>query len=141
VIIDSPAPRLGIITSGKSYLDVRQAFDDLGIDDALAGEIGIPLYKVGMLWPLEADGARRFAKGLDEILVVEEKQPAARVPAQGRALQLARGRGPARDRQVRREGRMGPHGARRRHPAGQPGPAITAACRCARSPPAPGSDC
>ncbi len=74
IVIDSPAPRLGIITSGKSYLDVRQAFDDLGIDDALAAEIGIRLYKVGMVWPLEAEGVRRFADGLDEILVVEEKR-------------------------------------------------------------------
>ncbi|MDX9886612.1 indolepyruvate ferredoxin oxidoreductase family protein [Thauera sp.] len=74
IVIDSPAPRLGIITSGKSYLDVRQAFDDLGIDDALAAEIGIRLYKVGMVWPLEADGVRHFAAGLDEILVVEEKR-------------------------------------------------------------------
>ncbi|HHW65820.1 MAG TPA: indolepyruvate ferredoxin oxidoreductase family protein, partial [Rhodocyclaceae bacterium] len=74
VIIDSPAARLGIITSGKSYLDVRQAFDDLGIDEALAAEIGIRLYKVGMVWPLEADGVRHFAEGLDEILVVEEKR-------------------------------------------------------------------
>ncbi|MBP8924199.1 MAG: indolepyruvate ferredoxin oxidoreductase family protein, partial [Thauera sp.] len=74
IVIDSPAPRLGIITSGKSYLDVRQAFDDLGIDDALAAEIGIRLYKVGMVWPLEADGVRHFAEGLDEILVVEEKR-------------------------------------------------------------------
>ena len=74
VVIDSPQPRLGIITSGKSYLDVRQAFDDLGIDDTLAAEIGIRLYKVGMVWPLEADGVRHFAEGLDEILVVEEKR-------------------------------------------------------------------
>jgi len=74
IIIDSPNPRLGIITSGKSYLDVRQALDDLGVDDALAGEIGLRLYKVGMVWPLEADGVRSFAEGLDEILVVEEKR-------------------------------------------------------------------
>ncbi|MBP7628751.1 MAG: indolepyruvate ferredoxin oxidoreductase family protein, partial [Zoogloea sp.] len=74
VVIDSPQPRLGIITAGKSYLDVRQALDDLGIDEALAAEIGIRLYKVGMVWPLEADGVRRFAEGLDEILVVEEKR-------------------------------------------------------------------
>jgi indolepyruvate ferredoxin oxidoreductase len=74
VVIDSPNPRLGIIAAGKSYLDVRQAFDDLGIDDALAAEIGIRLYKVAMVWPLEADGVRRFAEGLDEILVVEEKR-------------------------------------------------------------------
>ncbi len=74
VVIDSPAPRLGIITSGKSYLDVRQAFDELGIDDALAAEIGIRLYKVGMVWPLESEGVREFAEGLEEILVIEEKR-------------------------------------------------------------------
>ena len=74
VVIDSPAARLGIITSGKSYLDVRQALDDLGIDAARAAEIGIRLYKVGMVWPLEAEGVRHFAEGLDEILVVEEKR-------------------------------------------------------------------
>jgi len=74
VVIDAPNPRLGIITTGKSYLDVRQAFDDLGIDDALAAELGIRLYKVGMVWPLESEGVRRFAEGLEEILVVEEKR-------------------------------------------------------------------
>ncbi|MBI5784995.1 MAG: indolepyruvate ferredoxin oxidoreductase family protein [Rhodocyclales bacterium] len=74
VVIDSPNAKLGIITCGKSYLDVRQAFDDLGIDDALAAELGIRLYKVGMVWPLEADGVRHFADGLEEILVVEEKR-------------------------------------------------------------------
>ena len=74
IVIDSPNPRLGIITCGKSYLDVRQAFEDLGIDDALAAEIGIRLYKVGMVWPLESEGVRHFAEGLEEILVVEEKR-------------------------------------------------------------------
>jgi indolepyruvate ferredoxin oxidoreductase len=53
---------------------VRQAFDDLGIDDRLAAEIGIRLYKVGMVWPLESEGVRHFAEGLEEILVVEEKR-------------------------------------------------------------------
>ena len=74
VIIDSPAPRLGILTAGKSYLDVRQALDELGIDDKLAAEIGIRLFKVGMVWPLEPEGVRHFAEGLEEILVVEEKR-------------------------------------------------------------------
>ncbi|WP_153146699.1 indolepyruvate ferredoxin oxidoreductase family protein [Dechloromonas sp. H13] len=74
VIIDSPNPRLGILTAGKSYLDVRQALDELGIDDALAAKIGIRLYKVGMVWPLEPEGVRHFAEGLEEILVVEEKR-------------------------------------------------------------------
>jgi indolepyruvate ferredoxin oxidoreductase len=74
IVIDSPRPRFGIVTTGKSYLDVRQALDDLGIDDAHAAEIGFRLYKVGMSWPLEREGIRHFAEGLEEILVVEEKR-------------------------------------------------------------------
>ena len=74
IVIDSPKPRLGIITSGKSYLDVRQALDDLGITEADAAEIGIRVYKVAMPWPLEPEGVRHFAEGLSEILVVEEKR-------------------------------------------------------------------
>ena len=74
VTVDSPHPRLGIIASGKSYLDVLQALEDLGIDAQHAAEIGIRLYKVGMPWPLEPNGIREFAQGLEEILVVEEKR-------------------------------------------------------------------
>ena len=74
IVLDSPQARLGIMTCGKSYLDVRQALADLGIDEALAAQIGIRLYKVGMSWPLESEGTRQFARGLEEILVVEEKR-------------------------------------------------------------------
>ncbi len=73
-IINSPKRRLGIITAGKSYLDLRQALDDLAISDDYAKELGISIYKVGMVWPLERDGIRQFAEGQDEILVVEEKR-------------------------------------------------------------------
>src|SRR6185312_2666573 len=75
VTLDSPRARLGIISTGKSYLDLRQALADLGIDEALAQSIGLRLYKVALTWPLEPEGARRFAAGLEEILVVEEKRP------------------------------------------------------------------
>jgi indolepyruvate ferredoxin oxidoreductase len=74
IVIDSPKPRFGIVTTGKSYLDVMQALEDLGIDEAHAAEIGIRVYKVGMVWPLEREGARHFAEGLEEVLVVEEKR-------------------------------------------------------------------
>ena len=74
IVWDSPRARIGIITAGKSYLDTRQALADLGIDAAVAADIGIRLYKVGMTWPLEAEGVRTFAQGLEEILVVEEKR-------------------------------------------------------------------
>ncbi|MDE1181145.1 indolepyruvate ferredoxin oxidoreductase family protein [Paraburkholderia sp.] len=74
VEIDSPNARFGIMTAGKAYLDVRQALTDLGLDDDTCSRIGIRLYKVGCVWPLEAQGAHAFAKGLEEILVVEEKR-------------------------------------------------------------------
>ncbi|MGI4900203.1 MAG: indolepyruvate ferredoxin oxidoreductase family protein [Janthinobacterium lividum] len=72
--LDSPTARFGIMTAGKAYLDVRQALTDLGLDDESCRQIGIRLYKVGCVWPLEAQGARTFATGLQEILVVEEKR-------------------------------------------------------------------
>jgi len=74
VVVDCPNPRLGIITSGKAYLDVMQALEDMGIDDAVAAEIGLRVYKVGMPWPLEPRMTHDFAEGLEEILVVEEKR-------------------------------------------------------------------
>ncbi|HBX54533.1 MAG TPA: indolepyruvate ferredoxin oxidoreductase family protein, partial [Pseudomonas sp.] len=74
IVLDSPKARIGIITSGKSYLDVCQALKILGIDDALAQQIGLRVYKVGMIWPLEAEGVRQFADGLEEVVVVEEKR-------------------------------------------------------------------
>jgi indolepyruvate ferredoxin oxidoreductase len=74
VVLDSPNARFGIMTAGKAYLDVRQALADLGLDDETCARIGIRVYKVGCVWPLEAHGAREFATGLEEILVVEEKR-------------------------------------------------------------------
>jgi len=74
ITMDSPQPRIGIVSTGKSYLDVLQALSDLGIDDDLAAEIGLRVYKVGMPWPLEPNGIREFASGLEEVIVVEEKR-------------------------------------------------------------------
>src|SRR5690606_31821008 len=74
VVIGGPQRRFGIVTVGKSYLDVRQALDDLHIDEAYARELGLSLYKVGMSWPLEPEGLKAFSEGLDEVLVVEEKR-------------------------------------------------------------------
>ncbi|TDV33845.1 indolepyruvate ferredoxin oxidoreductase [Paraburkholderia caballeronis] len=74
VEIDSPTPRFGIMTAGKAYLDVRQALADLSLDDETCARVGIRLLKVGCVWPLDAQNARDFATGLEEILVVEEKR-------------------------------------------------------------------
>src|SRR5688572_541467 len=72
-VIDSPNARLGIVTTGKSYLDVLQALEVLGLDERACADLGIRVYKVGMTWPLEPIGIRAFARGLEDILVVEEK--------------------------------------------------------------------
>ena len=74
LVFDSPKPRIGIVTTGKAYLDVRQAFDELGLTAQMAADLGIRVYKVAMTWPLEPTGALNFAKDLEEILVVEEKR-------------------------------------------------------------------
>jgi indolepyruvate ferredoxin oxidoreductase len=67
-------PKVGIVTVGKSYLDVRQALDDLGIDEARANAIGIRLLKVACPWPFDYEHMRGFADGLETIVVVEEKR-------------------------------------------------------------------
>src|SRR4029077_1973465 len=53
IVIDAKQPRFGIVPTGKSYLDVRQALEELGIGPSEAAEIGLRLYKVAMPWPLE----------------------------------------------------------------------------------------
>ena len=73
-VIATPHDRFGIIASGKAYNDTRQALADLGLDDDTCRRLGIRLHKVGVVWPLEAQGTREFAQGLREILVVEEKR-------------------------------------------------------------------
>jgi indolepyruvate ferredoxin oxidoreductase len=65
---------LDIIATGKAYLDLRQALADLGISDRDAEALGLRIYKVALTWPLEETGARRFAEGLQDVLVVEEKR-------------------------------------------------------------------
>lgn len=74
IVLDGDRPRLGIAAAGKSFLDVREALDELGLSDDEAAALGIRLYKIGMTWPLEVQSARAFARGLEEILVVEEKR-------------------------------------------------------------------
>ena len=138
-------PRFGIVTTGKSYLDVRQALDDLGIDEACRrGDR--PQRLQGRRCPGRSsrEGVRRFAEGLEEILVVEEKRGVIENAAQGAALQLARGPPAARLRQVRREpanwilpstGELSPAADRARHrPSASPGFDELGAARRARSP-------
>src|ERR1700733_12278959 len=67
-------PKVGVITVGKSYLDVRQALDELGLDQVKCSDLGRRLYKVGCPWPISRLDLMEFAQGLELIIVVEEKR-------------------------------------------------------------------
>ncbi len=67
-------PKIGVITTGKSYLDVRQALDELGIDEVKANDLGLRIFKIACPWPLDPAELRAFVAGLDLVIVVEEKR-------------------------------------------------------------------
>jgi indolepyruvate ferredoxin oxidoreductase len=73
-IFDVPDARFGIVTTGKAHLDLMEALRLLGIDATQARKIGIDVYKVGMVWPLEPHGALDFVQRKHEVLVIEEKR-------------------------------------------------------------------
>jgi indolepyruvate ferredoxin oxidoreductase len=66
--------KIGIITTGKAYLDVRQALDELGIDEVKCNDLGLRLFKIACVWPIGRQELAEFAQGLDLIIVVEEKR-------------------------------------------------------------------
>ena len=66
--------QLGIVAAGKTYYDLREALDRMGLDETALKQRGIRLYKPAVVWPLEANGVKEFARGLDTIVVVEEKR-------------------------------------------------------------------
>ncbi|MGB3290722.1 MAG: pyruvate ferredoxin oxidoreductase, partial [Burkholderiaceae bacterium] len=70
-----PAPhaRLGIVSTGKAFLDTQDALKELARSGHALPELRH--YKIGLTWPLDEPGFRRFAQGLDHIMVIEEKSP------------------------------------------------------------------
>lgn len=75
VVFDGPRRELGLVAAGKAYLDLRQALSDLGLTEERCRELGIGLWKPGLIWPLEPEGAAGFATGYKAVLSVEEKRP------------------------------------------------------------------
>ena len=68
------AARLGIVAAGRTFQELCQALGDIGLDDDGLRRFGIRLLRLGMVWPVEPEIVRRFAGGLDEILVLDEKR-------------------------------------------------------------------
>ena len=94
VVVDAPAPRIGIAASGKAFADLRETLDLLGIDDALAARIGLRVMKVAMPWPLEPETMRAFAEGLETVLVVEAKRPLVETQLKEQLFHMDAGRCP-----------------------------------------------
>ncbi|MBW2939913.1 indolepyruvate ferredoxin oxidoreductase family protein [Zhongshania aquimaris] len=67
--------KLGIVTTGKAYLDLMDALSQLGINETEAEQLGIAVYKVAMVWPLEPEGLKEFASNCETLMVIEEKRP------------------------------------------------------------------
>ncbi len=74
ITLDTPDSWLGIAAPGKTYYDLREALRELGLDDAALRRHGVRLLKIGMLFPMEPGIVREFARGLEELLVIEEKR-------------------------------------------------------------------
>jgi indolepyruvate ferredoxin oxidoreductase len=74
IVSSGPGDRVGIVAAGKTYLDVREALTMLGLDEAGLRRHGIRVLKLGMIWPVDPEIIARFADGLDELIVVEEKR-------------------------------------------------------------------
>jgi indolepyruvate ferredoxin oxidoreductase len=74
ITVPTPDAWLGIAAPGKAYYDLREALRDMGLDDAALRRHGVRLLKIGMLFPMEPGIVREFARGLEELLVIEEKR-------------------------------------------------------------------
>lgn len=75
LVVDPPHATVGIVAAGKAWQDTVQAIRSLGLSDDRCAELGIRLLKVGMTWPLDPDIVKTFARGLETLVVVEEKRP------------------------------------------------------------------
>jgi TPP-dependent indolepyruvate ferredoxin oxidoreductase alpha subunit len=74
IVRSGPDDRIGVVAAGKTYLDLREALSVLGIGEIELERYGIRLLKLGMIWPAEPEIVGRFAAGLDQVIVVEEKR-------------------------------------------------------------------
>jgi indolepyruvate ferredoxin oxidoreductase len=73
VVVDPADAWLGIAAPGAQFDTVLQALRDLGVDEAGLHRAGVRLMRIGMPFPLSDGVLSGFARGLEELLVVEEK--------------------------------------------------------------------
>ena len=74
IIFDSEKAKIGIISTGKSFLDTKLGLEKIGINEDIANQVGIKFLKIAMPWPLEETVIEKFSENLEKIIVVEEKR-------------------------------------------------------------------
>ncbi len=74
ITLDNDTRKLGLVTAGKAYQDTIQALEFLGLTETSAQALGLSIYKVGCIWPLEPSGIKDFAQGHTELFFIEEKK-------------------------------------------------------------------
>lgn len=72
--INPAKKRMAIVATGKAWMDTMQALSDLGITQKRAEEMGLAVYKVALVWPMDTQAIMRMAEEVDELLIVEEKR-------------------------------------------------------------------
>jgi indolepyruvate ferredoxin oxidoreductase len=74
ITVSGPDDRIGFIAPGKTYYDLREALEQVGLDEAALRRQGIRLLQIGLVSPLEPEIIRTFARGLESVVVIEEKR-------------------------------------------------------------------
>ena len=74
IVVSSSSDRIGLISAGKSFIDMMHALELLGFGEEELKQAGIRVYKLGMIAPIEPEGLAEFAAGLEVMVVVEEKR-------------------------------------------------------------------
>lgn len=89
IVFGAAVPRFLIATAGKAFPDVIAALDQLGVDDEAAQSLGIGVYKIALIFPLDSGALEAAAACAEEIFFVEEKQPHAETQAKALLYHLA----------------------------------------------------
>lgn len=74
-IVESPQATVGIVTAGKAHYDFMEVLRRLDISTETLAQHGVRIHKLGLTYPIEPTRMRAFARGLKEVLVIEEKGP------------------------------------------------------------------
>jgi indolepyruvate ferredoxin oxidoreductase len=72
-IVQGDAATVGIVTAGKAHYDLMEVLRRLDISLETLAAHGVRVYKLGLSYPIEPTRMQEFVRGLDEVLVVEEK--------------------------------------------------------------------